>query len=217
MQIIKGSKAFTHRSPLALNAIMDRFQNTLWWFIVTDSYTKLSWFKVQFLLITYVSCTCTGLPFPMLVSNDISFTGPEWGILVVLRHSHTTFITVLLFFFVNFAYCTWYGFFYLMPLYLALNLRKFYSAFNKFIVHWGNPRNKTFVPDKQARRVSKRFGVNLFFIPIYKRDEKRRKSVARIQIDLITSMITKAIEKHEVLLLINHNDKKKNCDILSFL
>ena len=104
-----------------------------------------------------------------------------------------------------------------MPLYLALNLRKFYSAFNKFIVHWGNPRNKTFVPDKQARRVSKRFGVNLFFIPIYKRDEKRRKSVARIQIDLITSMITKAIEKHEVLLLINHNDKKKNCDILSFL
>ena len=29
MQIIKGSKAFTHRSPLALNAIMDRFQNTL--------------------------------------------------------------------------------------------------------------------------------------------------------------------------------------------
>ena len=60
--------------------------------------TMPSWFKVQFLSITYVSCTCTVVPFPMLVSNDISFTGPEWGFLVVLRHSHTTFITVLILF-----------------------------------------------------------------------------------------------------------------------
>ena len=81
-----------------------------------------------------MSCTCTVLPVPRLVSNEISFTVPERGILVVIRHSHTTFIIVLFSLILPIVHGT--DFLpYVVISAVALNLRKFYPAFNKFIVH----------------------------------------------------------------------------------